>query len=99
MTTNHVLRGLQCVCPSASIGTVFPSRNDVRRPFPEDSVSRDVDEHIRLEMERDASAMPADRAVLLLVEMQRLIHEDRCAVCGECLHQRKICPDCGAKQH
>lgn len=67
----------------------------VKNPAREPTISRDVEERIRIEEAHDTDAVPVfvGRAIRLELEIQG--HDHACINCGRRLLEEVICPDCG----
>jgi hypothetical protein len=59
---------------------------------------RDIASRVRIETAHDEDALPSvPVSKAMLVEMQRLAHQDRCTCCGEYVAGLIQCPACGSK--
>jgi hypothetical protein len=67
----------------------------VKRPAREPTISRDVEERIRIEYAHDTDAVPVFVGEAIRLELEIQGHDHACVVCGRRLLEEVICPDCG----
>ena len=67
----------------------------VKPPAREPTISRYVEQRIRIEMARDEEAMLAPVGGAIRLELEIQAHDHACVNCGRRLLEEVVCPDCG----